>query len=128
MHSGTAHKTAVSLGDALDHSACNAWIARLQAKIAGYENGISWGTTCTSCAAVLDSSVRYQREGTLIDSPGEALGFAALAGAIWPAFWLAIGVRAALHRVATAVTKPLPEETAAKTKRLERELGMGGKP
>lgn len=30
----------------------------LRRKIAGYENAITWNTSCTSCAATLDSSIR----------------------------------------------------------------------
>jgi hypothetical protein len=33
-------------------------IAKLTAKISDYENAINWNTTCFSCAAVLDSSIR----------------------------------------------------------------------
>ena len=32
-------------------------IARLREKIASYENAITWNTSCTSCATVLDSSI-----------------------------------------------------------------------
>ena len=33
-------------------------IAERDRRIADYENAISWNTSCTSCAAVLDSSIR----------------------------------------------------------------------
>jgi hypothetical protein len=33
-------------------------VDELRAKVADYENGISWNTSCTSCARVLDSSYR----------------------------------------------------------------------
>lgn len=32
-------------------------IARLREKVASYENAITWNTSCTSCATVLDSSI-----------------------------------------------------------------------
>jgi len=33
-------------------------VAELRALIAKYENAITWDTSCLSCAAVLDSSIR----------------------------------------------------------------------
>jgi hypothetical protein len=57
MSGGTGSATAVSW-EGGDHAACDAAIARLTAKVADYENGISWNTSCTSCARVLDSSYR----------------------------------------------------------------------
>lgn len=36
----------------------NAELDQLYARIAEYENTITWHTTCTSCARILDSSIR----------------------------------------------------------------------
>ena len=33
-------------------------VARAEAKVAEYENAITWDTSCLSCAAVLDSSIK----------------------------------------------------------------------
>lgn len=33
-------------------------VRQLRAQVAEYENAITWGTSCLSCAAVLDSSIR----------------------------------------------------------------------
>ncbi len=55
-------------------------------------------------------------------SAGEAALFAVLLGAVWPATLACFG----LARLVTSAGRPLPEEVAARTKRLERELGIGG--
>lgn len=47
---GNARAVDPELGPALQE------IAELKAKIARYENGILWGTTCERCATVLDSA------------------------------------------------------------------------
>ena len=54
-------------------------------------------------------------------STGEAALFAILLGAVWPATLLVFG----LTRLVTSAGRPLPEEVAARTRRLERELGVG---
>lgn len=63
----------------------------------------------------------YWQHG-VIDSPGEAAFFAVLLGLVWPLTLLGLGI----VRLVTSGGRPLPEEVAARTKRLERELGIGG--
>ena len=67
----------------------------------------------------------YRRWGE-VDNPGEAAGFAALAGLLGP-FWL-LG-QAAIQLVRFGITHgqpQLPEERDAALARLERETGMKG--
>ena len=65
----------------------------------------------------------YRRPGTLITSTSEALGFACMIAVIWPFYVLCLAVMRGV-RPLIAVRRELPEELAAKTKRLERELGI----
>lgn len=58
----------------------------------------------------------------VIDSAGEAAFFAVLLGLIWPLALASFGVA----WLVAGADRPLPEEVAARTKRLERELGIGG--
>ena len=74
-----------------------------------------------NCRSGKHDSMCYRRtENSLIDSPTEALVYAAGLGLIWPLALLAIG---ALYvaRLLVRGTPELPGERDAKIKRLERE-------
>lgn len=72
--------------------------------------------TPSLCRSTWHTSSCYRRWG-LVDSAGEAAGFALLTGLVWPLIGPALVVR---HLV-TAGDRPLPAETEAKIKRLEAE-------
>jgi hypothetical protein len=65
----------------------------------------------------------HRRPGTVIDSTSEALAFACLVSMVWP-FYIAGIIGIACIRPLIADRRELPEDLAAKTRRLERELGM----
>lgn len=70
------------------------------------------------------SSRCYQRnDSTLIESATEALVYALLLAMIWPLVVIGFGCLAAARKIAGS--RELPEERAARVKRLERELGLG---
>ncbi len=72
-------------------------------------------------------SLCYMRPGTLVDSTGEALALALLAGLAWPFLLLALGALRLGKLVFAGDVKALPAERDAKTARLERDLGIGDK-
>lgn len=80
--------------------------------------------TPSTCAGGHRYGSCYHRPGSLIGSAREAAACSLLLGAIWPAVLLAFGAVRTVTAGLSVASRPLPEETAAKTKRLERELGM----
>src|SRR2546429_526029 len=80
-------------------------------------------TTPLSCSAAYNGKHYrscYSRPGSLIGSAAEAAAYAVLAGLTWPVVLLALVLASAAVRALGRDGRPLPEEIAAKTERLER--------
>lgn len=69
----------------------------------------------------------YERPGSTISSVREAATVTFLLGAIWIACLACYGFARLAMAATGAGSRPLPSEVEARTKRLERELGIGDK-